>query len=64
MKKSKLTNPSYKVLLIDFKDWLEILGFSEAMQKNYPHQLCEFFYWLEQHNINHIDYIQKRITIT
>tara|TARA_R110002072_G_scaffold104180_3_gene228548 strand:- start:238 stop:1155 length:918 start_codon:yes stop_codon:yes gene_type:complete len=59
MKKSKLTNPSYKVLLIDFKDWLEILGFSEAMQKNYPHQLCEFFYWLEQHNINHIDYIQK-----
>jgi len=59
MKKSILKNPSYKALLIDFKDWLDVLGFSEAMQKNYPHQLCEFFYWLEQHHINHIDYIQK-----
>ncbi len=59
MKKSKLQNPSYKVLLIDFKDWLDVLGFSDAMQKNYPNQLCEFFYWLEQHNINQIDYIQK-----
>lgn len=59
MKKSILNNPSYKVLLIDFKSWLDVLGFSTSMQKNYPHQLCEFFYWLEQHNINHIDYIQK-----
>jgi len=59
MKKSKLNNPSYKALLIDFKSWLDVLGFSEAMQKNYPHQLCEFFYWLEQNNINHIDYVQK-----
>ncbi len=59
MKKSKLTNQSYKALLIDFKNWLDVLGFSEAMQKNYPHQLCEFLYWLEQNNINHIDSIQK-----
>src|SRR5690606_35112231 len=59
MKKSRLTNPSYKELLISFKEWLDVLGFSDAMLKNYPHQLCEFFYWLEQHKINHIDYIQK-----
>lgn len=59
MRKSILKNPSYKALLIDFKEWLDILGFSASMQKNYPHQLCEFFYWLEKHNINHIDYIQK-----
>lgn len=59
MKKSALKNPSYKTLLLSFKDWLDVLGFSEGMRKNYPHHLCEFFYWLEQHNINHIDYIQK-----
>lgn len=59
MKKSKLKNPSYKALLMDFKEWLDILGQSASMQKNYPHQLCEFFYWLEQNNINHIDQIQK-----
>lgn len=59
MKKSALKNPSYKALLLSFKDWLDVLGFSEGMRKNYPHHLCEFFYWLEQHNINHIDYIQK-----
>ncbi len=59
MKKSSLKNPSYKALLLSFKDWLDVLGFSEGMRKNYPHHLCEFFYWLELHNINHIDYIQK-----
>ncbi|MCF6168812.1 tyrosine-type recombinase/integrase [Lutibacter sp.] len=59
MKKSKLNNPSYKTLLMSFKDWLDVLGFSEGMRKNYPHHLCEFFYWLEQHNINHIDHITK-----
>lgn len=59
MIKSKLQNESYKILLADFKNWLDILGFSETMQKNYPHQLCEFFYWLEQNNILHVDYIQK-----
>lgn len=59
MRKSKLNNPSYKALLLSFKDWLDVLGFSEGMRKNYPHHLCEFFYWLEQHNIKRIDYITK-----
>jgi len=58
MKKSKLQNTSYKCLLEAFKDWLDILGYSEGMRKNYPNQLCEFFYWLEQNDIIHIDYIQ------
>lgn len=59
MKKSILKNSSYKVLLQDFKEWLDVLGYSEGMRKNYPHHLCEFFYWLEQHQINQIDHIQK-----
>lgn len=59
MKKSILKNLSYKILLQDFKEWLDVLGYSEGMRKNYPHHLCEFFYWLEQHQINQIDHIQK-----
>lgn len=59
MKKSALRNQSYKAILIDFAEWLDVLGFSEAMLKNYPNQLCEFFYWLEQNNINRIEHIQK-----
>jgi integrase/recombinase XerD len=58
MKKSKLQNAGYRTLLTNFSDWLDILGYSDAMQKNYPNQLCEFLYWLEQNDITHIDYIQ------
>jgi len=61
MKKSKLNNPSYKALLIDFKSWLDVLGFSEGMRKNYPHHLCEFFYWLECHGHTEISIINKDI---
>ncbi len=61
MKKSKLQNESYKVLLEDFKQWLDVLGYSEAMQKNYPNQLCEFFYWLECHGHTEISIINKDI---
>jgi len=59
MKKLALKNESYKALMKDFSQWLDILGFSSSMQKSYPSQLCEFFCWLEQHNINHISHIQK-----
>lgn len=59
MKKSVLKNQSYKAIVVDFTAWLDVLGFSEAMLKNYPNQLCEFFYWLEQQNINRIEYVQK-----
>ena len=61
MKKSALKNPSYKALLQSFKDWLDVLGFSEGMQKNYPHHLCEFFYWLEWHGHTEINIINKDI---
>ncbi|WP_103072697.1 tyrosine-type recombinase/integrase [Aquimarina sediminis] len=59
MKKIKLQNHSYRILLASFSEWLDILGYSTAMQNNYPAQLCEFFYWLEQNDISHINYIQN-----
>ncbi len=59
MKKNKLQTRSYKALLEDFTNWLDILGFSATMQKNYPAQLCEFLYWLEQNGHTQITTISK-----
>lgn len=59
MKKNKLQTRSYKALLEDFTNWLDILGFSATMQKNYPNYLCEFLYWLEQNGHSQITTISK-----
>lgn len=47
MKKLKLTTRSYKALLLSFKEWLDILGYSAGIVKYSPIYLQEFFYWLE-----------------
>lgn len=57
MKKLKLQNDSYKLLVPNFKEWLDILGYAESTVYNLPNHLQEFFYWLEQHGINNIDRI-------
>lgn len=57
MKKLKLKNQSYKALLLNFKEWLDILGYSQSTVYYMPIFLQEFFYWLERHNINTIENI-------
>ena len=57
MKKLKLQNQSYKALLLNFKEWLDILGYSKSTVYYMPIFLQEFFYWLELHNINTIENI-------
>lgn len=47
MKKLKLQNESYKVLLSSFKEWLDILGYAETTVYYLPNHLQEFFYYLE-----------------
>ncbi len=47
MKKLKLQNDSYRILVANFKEWLDILGYAESTVYNLPHHLQEFFYWLE-----------------
>lgn len=59
MKKLKLQNDSYRMLLSNFTEWLDILGYAETMVYTFPLQLQEFFYWLEQHEIQRIDLIDK-----
>lgn len=52
MKKLRLQNRSYKVIMQNFEQWLSILGFSKSAYDNYPRYLQEFLYYLEQHNKN------------
>lgn len=61
MKKLKLQNRSYKILVANYKEWLDILGFAESSVYTFPNYLQEFFHYLEQHNINKIDYINREI---
>ncbi len=49
MKKLRLENRSYKVLLQNFKEWLNVLGYSKSAYQNYPIYLQEFLYYLECH---------------
>lgn len=54
MKKLKLENPSYRALLSNFKEWLDILGYTEKTVYGMPIMLQEFFYWLESQGHNNI----------
>lgn len=57
MKHLKLHNQHYKALIISFKDWLDILGYAETTLYYLPNHIQEFFYWLEQNNINRLEHI-------
>jgi integrase/recombinase XerD len=61
MKNLPLYNESYKELLKDFTSWLDILGFADSTQKSLPNHLREFFYYLENENINQINLINVQI---
>ena len=61
MKNLPLYNESYKELLKDFTNWLDILGFADSTQKSLPNHLREFFYYLESENINQINLINVQI---
>lgn len=60
MKKLKLQNQSYKALLLHFKEWLDILGYSKSTVYYMPIFLQEFFYWLEQHGIDNVENISLK----
>jgi integrase/recombinase XerD len=56
-----IKNESYKIVLIDFENWLDILGYSESTIKNLPSHLREFFHFLECHGHNEINNITIQI---
>ncbi|PKV49594.1 integrase/recombinase XerD [Aquimarina sp. MAR_2010_214] len=57
MKKLKLENRSYKKILEDFEQWLDILGYNEKAVYYTPIFIQEFFYWLEQRDIQRLEQI-------
>lgn len=60
MKKLNLDNHSYKVLLQDFKQWLDVLGYAKTTVYNLPNHLKEFFHYLEKNNVNKLNYIETQ----
>lgn len=72
MKKLKLQHKSYKVLVANFKDWLDILGYADKSVYGLPIFIQEFLYYLEQYGIysinnvtrdtiqNYYNYLQQR----
>jgi integrase/recombinase XerD len=63
LKNLTLNNHSYKVLLQDFKQWLDILGYAETTVYNLPNHLKEFFNYLECHGHSEINTITTQ-TVT
>ena len=61
MKKLKLYNESFKLLVSSYKEWLDILGYAETTVYNLPNHLQEFFYYLEQNSIRNINQITTKI---
>ncbi len=57
MKKLKLHNPSYKHLITNFKEWLDILGYAESTVYYLPNHLQEFFYYLEAKHMHQLNTI-------
>lgn len=64
MKHLKLNNEHYKILINSYKQWLDILGYAESTVYNLPNHLQEFFYFLEQKNIQNINHITAKTTKT
>ncbi|WP_281986982.1 tyrosine-type recombinase/integrase [Aquimarina aggregata] len=62
MKKLKLENPSYRMLLTNFKEWLDIIGYSPSTVKYYPFYVQECLHWLESHNYNNLSVVTAKIT--
>ncbi len=57
MKKLQLENRSYKELLIAFKAWLDVLGYSRSAKENYPRYLKEFLYNMERQGLGQLSTI-------
>jgi len=63
MKKLIIKDQSYKALLIDFKSWLDVLGYAETTVYNLPIHLREFFNYLENNGHSDLNTITTQIVL-
>jgi integrase/recombinase XerD len=61
VKKLKLQNEVFKLFVVNYKEWLDILGYAESTVYMLPIHLQEFFYYLEQNHIKNISNITTKI---
>ncbi len=64
MQKLKLENPSYRLLISKYKEWMDVLGYCKGSLKYYPIHLQEFFHWLETHNYQNLEVLTSSIIKT
>jgi len=48
-------NNSYISIITEYKTWLDTLGYSEGLIKDYPQRIADFFEWLNQRGVSHIN---------
>lgn len=60
MKRLPLRNPSYKALLMSFREWLDILGFAQKSVYSFPVFVREFLHYCEQNNIGQLSHITPK----
>lgn len=58
MKQLLLKTQEYEALEAAFREWLSLLGYSEATVYNLPNHLREFLHWLEEKEIGDITAVQ------
>ena len=60
MKKLKLQNEVFKLFVVNYREWLDILGYAESTVYYLPNHLQEFFYYLEQNHVKNINNITTK----
>ncbi len=61
MKKLRLQNRSFKEILIAFKAWLDVLGYSKSVCDSYPNYLQEFLCYVENQQHTNLTIISVSI---
>ncbi|MFZ6053511.1 tyrosine-type recombinase/integrase [Halocola ammonii] len=60
MKQLKLKSPGFNYVEQSFKEWLDILGYAESTVYQLPNYIHEFFHYLEQNGIHHLQQIEPQ----
>ena len=53
-------NLNYSTIAEEYKNWLDILGYSESLSHSCYLRICDFFRWLEADKINNINQLTNK----
>jgi len=60
MKNLPLKSQSFNYIEKSFKEWLDILGYADSTVYQLPNYIHEFFHYLEQNGIDHINQLEPQ----